>query len=231
MIQVNQLSKKYNGTTVLQIDNLSIPKGQSFGLVGNNGAGKTTFFSLLLDLIQPTTGEIINNEIPVHTSENWKPFTASFLDESFLIGYLTPEEYFYFIGDLRGQNKADVDALLAKHEEFFNGEILNNKKYLRDLSKGNQKKVGIIATLIGNPEVVVLDEPFANLDPTTINRLKKIIKELSENPQVTILVSSHDLQHTVEVCDRIVALNKGEVVKDIVTSAETLQELEAFFAV
>ena len=231
MIQVNQLSKKYNGTTVLQVDNLSIPKGQSFGLVGNNGAGKTTFFSLLLDLIQPTTGEIINNEIPVHTSENWKSFTASFLDESFLIGYLTPEEYFYFIGDLRGQNKADVDALLAKHEEFFNGEILNNKKYLRDLSKGNQKKVGIIATLIGNPEVVVLDEPFANLDPTTVNRLKKIIKELSENPQVTILVSSHDLQHTVEVCDRIVALNKGEVVKDIVTSAETLQELEAFFAV
>jgi len=231
MIQVNQLSKKYNGTPVLNIDNLSIPKGQSFGLVGNNGAGKTTFFSLLLDLIQPTTGEIINNEIPVHTSENWKPFTASFLDESFLIGYLTPEEYFYFIGDLRGQNKADVDALLLKHEEFFNGEILNNKKYLRDLSKGNQKKVGIIATLIGNPEVVVLDEPFANLDPTTVNRLKKIIKELSENPQVTILVSSHDLQHTVEVCDRIVALNKGEVVKDIVTSAETLQELEAFFAV
>ena len=231
MIQVNQLSKKYNGTTVLQIDNLSIPKGQSFGLVGNNGAGKTTFFSLLLDLIQPTTGEIINNEIPVHTSENWKSFTASFLDESFLIGYLTPEEYFYFIGDLRGQNKADVDALLSKHEEFFNGEILNNKKYLRDLSKGNQKKVGIIATLMGNPEVVVLDEPFANLDPTTVNRLKKIIKELSENPQVTILVSSHDLQHTVEVCDRIVALNKGEVVKDIVTSDETLKELEAFFAV
>lgn len=231
MIQVNQLSKKYNGITVLNIDNLSIPKGQSFGLVGNNGAGKTTFFSLLLDLIQPTTGEIINNEIPVHTSENWKPFTASFLDESFLIGYLTPEEYFYFIGDLRGQNKADVDALLVKHEEFFNGEILKNKKYLRDLSKGNQKKVGIIATLIGNPEVVVLDEPFANLDPTTVNRLKKIIKELSENPRVTILVSSHDLQHTVEVCDRIVALNKGEVVKDIVTSAETLQELEAFFAV
>ena len=231
MIQVNQLSKKYNGTPVLQIDNLSIPKGQSFGLVGNNGAGKTTFFSLLLDLIQPTTGAIINNQIPVHTSENWKPFTASFLDESFLIGYLTPEEYFYFIGDLRGQNKADVDALLSKHEEFFNGEILNNKKYLRDLSKGNQKKVGIIATLIGNPEVVVLDEPFANLDPTTVNRLKKIIKELSENPQVTILVSSHDLQHTVEVCDRIVALNKGEVVKDIVTSDETLKELEAFFAV
>jgi len=184
-----------------------------------------------LDLIQPSTGTIINNDVEVNTSENWKPFTASFLDESFLIGYLTPEEYFYFIGDLRNQNKADVDALLAKHEEFFNGEILKNKKYLRDLSKGNQKKVGIIATLIGNPEVIVLDEPFANLDPTTVSRLKKIIKELSINPDVTILVSSHDLQHTVEVCDRIVALNKGEIVKDIQTSKETLQELEAFFSV
>jgi ABC-2 type transport system ATP-binding protein len=232
MIQVNNLSKTYNnGVKVLNITNLDIPKGQSFGLVGNNGAGKTTFFSLLLDLIQPSSGYIKNNTIQVNTSEAWKPFTAAFIDESFLIGYLTAEEYFYFIGDLRNQNKADVDALLAKHEEFFNGEILKSKKYLRDLSKGNMKKVGIIATLIGNPEVVILDEPFANLDPTTVNRLKKIIKELSDNPEVTVLVSSHDLVHTVEVCNRIVALNKGEIVKDIETSPETLKELEAFFAV
>ncbi|MFV8269069.1 ABC transporter ATP-binding protein [Flavobacterium sp. GT2N3] len=231
MIQVNNLSKTYNGTTVLKIDTLEIKKGESFGLVGNNGAGKTTFFSLLLDLIQPSTGNILNNNVQVNTSENWKPFTASFLDESFLIGYLTPEEYFYFIGDLRGQNKADVDALLATHEEFFNGEILKNKKYLRDLSKGNQKKVGIIATLIGNPEVIILDEPFANLDPTTQFRLKKIIKDLADNPEVTVLVSSHDLQHTVEVSDRIVALHNGQVVKDIQTSQETLQELELFFAI
>lgn len=232
MIQVNNLSKTYNNNVkVLNITNLDIPKGQSFGLVGNNGAGKTTFFSLLLDLIQPSSGYIKNNGIQVNTSEDWKPFTAAFIDESFLIGYLTAEEYFYFIGDLRNQNKADVDALLKKHEEFFNGEILNSKKYLRDLSKGNMKKVGIIATLIGNPELVILDEPFANLDPTTVNRLKKIIKELADNPEVTVLVSSHDLVHTVEVCNRIVALNKGEVVKDIETSPETLKELEAFFAV
>ena len=232
MIQVNNLSKIYtNGKKVLNIANLEIPKGQSFGLVGNNGAGKTTFFSLILDLIEPTTGSIINNGVTVNQSEAWKPFTSAFIDESFLIGYLTAEEYFYFIGDLRGQNKADVNALLQKHEQFFNNEILNNKKYLRDLSKGNMKKVGIIATLIGNPEVVILDEPFANLDPTTVSRLKKIIRELAEDPNVTVLVSSHDLVHTVEVCDRIVALNLGEVVKDIQTSAETLKELETFFAV
>lgn len=230
MIITENLSKKYGSQTVLNIESLEIPKGQSFGLVGNNGAGKTTFFSLLLDLIQPTSGHILNNDVQVNKSEGWKPFTSSFIDETFLIGYLTPEEYFYFIGDLRGRNKADVDALLSNFEDFFHGEILGQKKYLRDLSKGNQKKAGIVASFIGNPEVVVLDEPFANLDPTTQIRLKEIIKELAAKNEVTVLVSSHDLQHVTEVCERIVVLNKGEIVKDIQTSAETLKELETFFA-
>lgn len=230
MIQTHNLSKTYNNVTVLNIDNLDIPKGQSFGLVGNNGAGKTTYFSLLLDLIQPTTGRITSNGIVVSESENWKPFTSAFIDESFLIGYLTPEEYFYFIGELRGQNKADVDALVSQFEDFFHGEILNQKKYLRDFSKGNQKKVGIIAALIGNPEVIILDEPFANLDPTTQIRLKQIIKNLAETKGVTVLISSHDLMHVTEVCERIVVLQKGQVIKDMATSEATLRELEAYFA-
>lgn len=229
MIAVTNLSKTYGSNTVLNIASLEIPKGQSFGLVGNNGAGKTTLFSLLLDLIQPSTGHIINNEVQVDQSEAWKPFTSAFIDETFLIGYLTPEEYFYFIGELRGRNKADVDAMLATFQDFFHGEILGQKKYLRDLSKGNQKKAGIVASFIGNPEVIILDEPFANLDPTTQIRLKGIIKELAAKENVTVLVSSHDLQHVTEVCERIVVLNKGELVKDIKTSTETLKELETFF--
>ena len=230
MIQTSNLSKKYGATTVLNIEQLNIPKGQSFGLVGNNGAGKTTYFSLLLDLIKPTTGHIKSNEILVSESEAWKPFTSSFIDESFLIGYLTPEEYFYFIGELRGQNKADVDKLVHQFEDFFHGEILNQKKYLRDLSKGNQKKAGIVAALIGNPEVVILDEPFANLDPTTQIRLKAIVKDLAETKGVTVLISSHDLLHVTDVCERIVVLEKGEIVKDLATSEATLKELEAHFS-
>ncbi|EAR02749.1 ABC transporter ATP-binding protein [Maribacter sp. HTCC2170] len=230
MITTQNLTKKYGSQLVLNIEHLEIPKGQSFGLVGNNGAGKTTYFSLLLDLIQPTTGHIVNNGVQVNTSEDWKPFTSSFIDESFLIGYLTPEEYFYFIGELRGENKADVDSLLSNFEELFHGEILGQKKFLRDLSKGNQKKAGIVASFIGNPEVIILDEPFANLDPTTQIRLKAIIKDLAAKQEVTVLVSSHDLMHVTEVCERIVVLNKGEIVKDIQTSAETLRELESFFA-
>ncbi|RXG32941.1 ABC transporter ATP-binding protein [Leeuwenhoekiella marinoflava] len=230
MIHIHDLSKTYNGVTVLKIDELHIPKGESFGLVGNNGAGKTTLFSALLDLIQPTTGYIQNGEAKVNESEAWKSHTASFIDESFLIGYLTAEEYFYFIGELRGQNKADVDKLLAGFEDFFNDEILGKRKYLRDLSKGNMKKVGIVATLIGNPEVVILDEPFANLDPTTQIRLKGIIKKLAAETGVTVLVSSHDLMHVTEVCERIVVLEKGSVVNDIKTSEATLKELEAYFS-
>lgn len=230
MITVTNLSKVYNGTSVLNIENLEIPRGQSFGLVGNNGAGKTTFFSLLLDLIQPTTGSVFNNDITVSQSEAWKPFTSSFIDESFLIGYLTPEEYFNFIGELRNQNKADISAFLKQFEDFFNGEILGRNKYLRDLSKGNQKKAGIVAALIGNPEVIILDEPFANLDPTTQIRLKSIIRELTETSEVTILISSHDLIHVTEVCERIVVLDKGYVVNDIKTSEATLKELELYFS-
>ena len=231
MIKSTNLTKKYGKETVLNIETLEIPKGQTFGLVGNNGAGKTTFFNLLLDLIQPTTGVITNNEIEVNKSEAWKPFTAAFIDESFLIGYLTPEEYFYFIGELRGMNKADIDSFLLQFEEIFNDEIIGKKKYLRDLSKGNQKKAGIVAALIGNPEVVILDEPFANLDPTTQIRLKKTLKSLTENNDVTVLISSHDLNHVTEVCERIVVLDKGDLVKDIQTSTETLKELESHFSV
>ncbi|MBT8268039.1 MAG: ABC transporter ATP-binding protein [Flavobacteriaceae bacterium] len=230
MIVTNNLIKSYGGVSVLNLPDLNIPKGQSFGLVGNNGAGKTTFFSLLLDLIQPTKGFLTMNNIRVHESEDWKPFTSAFIDESFLIGYLTPEEYFYFIGDLRGQNKADIDTYLAQFEELFNGEILGKKKYLRDLSKGNQKKAGIVAAFIGHPEIIILDEPFANLDPTTQIRLKKMLRELSDNRDITVLISSHDLMHVTEVCERIVVLEKGEIVKDLATSEATLRELEQHFA-
>ena len=228
MIEINNITKKYSKEVVLDVLKLDIPDGQTFGLVGNNGAGKTTLFSCLLDLKKNKTGKINNNGIDVRQSEEWKKFTTAFLDESFLIGYLLPEEYFYFIGELRGLRKKEIDNFLLEFEEFFNGEIIGKKKYLRDLSKGNQKKAGIVAALIGEPQVVVLDEPFANLDPSTQIRLKKIIKDLSSKG-TTVLVSSHDLQDVTEVCKRIVLLEKGKVINDINTSKKTLSDLESYF--
>lgn len=231
MIQVENLKKIYDGNTVLEIQGLQIPIGESFGLVGNNGAGKTTFFSLLLDLIEPTQGFIKNHNVIVNKSEDWKSFTTAFLDDSFLIGYLTCEEYFYFLGELRNQTKQQVDAFLLTYADFFNDEILGKNKFIRDLSKGNQKKVGIIGTLIGNPKVVILDEPFANLDPTTQIRLKKILRNIADTKQTTLLVSSHDLNHTFEISDRIVCFERGRIIKDIDTKQYSFEELTAFFDV
>lgn len=230
MITINNLSKTYGNTTVLSIESLEIPRGETFGLVGNNGAGKTTLFSLMLDLIQPTTGFVSIDGIKVNESETWKSKVSAFVDDTFLIGYLTPEEYFYFIGELRGQNKASVDEFLKQFHDLFNGEIVNSGKYIRDLSKGNQKKVGIVGAIIGNPEIIILDEPFANLDPSTQIKLKNLIKELAKQSGVTFLISSHDLAHTTEVCNRIVVVNKGLLVKDIQTDPETLKDLEQYFA-
>ena len=215
MITVTNLSKKYSGQTVLGILDLEVPKGQKFGLVGNNGSGKTTLFSLLLDLIEASTGNVTFNKIDVHKSEEWKPYTSAFIDESYLISYLTVEEYYYFLGNLRAVSKEEINIWVQEFEPFFNGEILGQKKYLRDLSKGNQKKAGIVGTLIGKPELVILDESFANLDPTTQIRLKKLIRDEAEKHGTTFLISSHDLIHVIEVCDRIVLLEKGLAIKDI----------------
>jgi len=230
MIKAYSLTKEYGGEKVLNLSELEIPKGELFGLIGNNGAGKTTFFSLLLDLIEATSGTVEINNIMVHKSEAWKPFISAFIDESYLIGYLTVEEYFYFLGSLRGKTEVEIDSWIKAYETFFNGEILNQNKYLRDFSKGNQKKVGIIGALIGQPEVIVLDEPFANLDPTTQIRLKSLIKEEAMNNGTTFLISSHDLTHVTEVCDRIVLLDKGTVLKDIKKTSSTLKELEQYFS-
>lgn len=229
MIHISELSKAYKGVTVVNIPSLDIAIGESFGLVGNNGAGKTTFFRMILDLVRPTTGHVNSKEEDVSKSEEWKYYTGSYLDEAFLIDYLTPDEYFEFLATLHNYSSGDLNEYLTQFDELFNDEIRGKKKYIRDLSKGNQKKVGIVAALMGNPEVILLDEPFANLDPTTQIRLKNTLKKCKEENQLTMLISSHDLNHVTEVCERIVLLEKGEIKQDILTSESTLKDLEEYF--
>lgn len=229
IISIHNLKKTYGSDTVLDIPTLEIKKGESFGLVGNNGAGKTTLFRCILDLIEPTTGEVINKGIKVARSEDWKKFTGSFLDEGFLIDYLTPDEYFQFIAKLHGISNQELEEWLTEYEDFFNGEVRGRKKYIRDLSKGNQKKVGIVGALLGHPDVLLLDEPFANLDPSTQYLLRDRLHKLDRETDITMLISSHDLGHVTEFCQRIVILDHGRLIKDIKTTSETLQELEDFF--
>ncbi|MDD3789603.1 MAG: ATP-binding cassette domain-containing protein, partial [Petrimonas sp.] len=147
MIQATNLKKNYDGITVLNIPEITIQDGESFGLVGNNGAGKTTFFRLILDLIAASEGEVLINGKKAARNDEWKYTVGSFLDEGFLIDFLTPEEFFTFTGKTYGRSEGDIHAFLATMQDFFNGEIIGRKKLIRDLSKGNQKKVGIAAAL------------------------------------------------------------------------------------
>jgi ABC-2 type transport system ATP-binding protein len=231
MITINKLIKTYSGKMVVNIPMLDIKEGELLGLVGNNGAGKTTLFRLLLDLVRADAGEVFSKGQPVSTTEEWKSYTAAYLDEGFLIGYLTPEEYFYFAGNLHGLSRPNVDQFLRGLEDFFAGNVLKTGKYIRDLSKGNQFKTGIAACLLTDPELLILDEPFANLDPSSQMRLIRMLKDVCAKKKTTVLISSHDLNHVTDVCHRILLMEKGRIIKDSDTTADTLQELEAYFQV
>lgn len=231
LITIDNLGKAYAGKIVVSIKALDIQEGEMVGLVGNNGAGKTTLFRLLLDLIRADRGEIRSKGISVAKSEAWKQYTAAYLDEGFLIDYLTPEEYFYFIGKLSNRSRADVDEFLKSFDAFFDGSVLKSGKFIRDLSKGTQFKVGIAGCLLQNPELLILDEPFANLDPTTQMRLIKMLREMHAQFRMTVLISSHDLNHVTDISSRILLMEKGSIIKDLSTTADTLQELEDYFKV
>jgi len=229
IIEVKDLSKIYNGLKVLDIPELTIRKGESFGLVGNNGAGKTTFFRLALDLIRADSGYVTSKGKRIDGADEWKPYTGSFLDHGFLIDFLTPEEYFNFLASVYGMIKSQKDEFLASFEDLFAGEVLGKNKYIRELSSGNQQKVGIVSSLFGSPEIVILDEPFNSIDPSTQIRLIRLLNKLSQEQGVTLMISSHDLNHITEVCKRIVLLEDGKIIDDKITSPNTLAELMKYF--
>ena len=231
MIKIISLVKSYKGIPAVDIEEIELHPGEVIGLVGNNGAGKTTFFRLLLDLIRADKGEVLSKEKPVTTTEEWKTYTAAYIDEGFLIDYLTPEEYFHFVGKLNQLTKADVDDFLQHYNEFLDDSILNKGKYIRDFSKGNQFKIGIVAALFTNPEFLILDEPFANLDPTTQLRLVAMVRQMGAEKQMCILISSHDINHISEVCTRILLMEKGKIIKDMEGGENAYSEMVEYFKV
>ncbi|WP_194776115.1 ABC transporter ATP-binding protein [Pararhodonellum marinum] len=229
MIKIEALKKQYKDVVVLDVEGLHIPKTECFGLVGNNGAGKTTLFRIILDLVRSTSGVVFIDGADVSKDEGWKSKVGAYLDEHMLLSYLTPDEYFETLRKIYGLSEADIDLHLEKFRELFNDEIMGKKKYIRDLSKGNLKKVGIAAAMLGNPEIVMLDEPFENLDPSSQIRLKKLILQEKEVSQTTFLISSHDLNHVTDICERIVLLEKGKIIKDLREKELMVEELNTYF--
>ena len=232
MITIQDLTKRFGDKVAVDIPSFIINDGDVLGLVGNNGAGKTTIFRLILDLIKADSGEVSTNGINPAASEEWKHDTGAFIDEGFLIDFLTPEEYFEFVGKVSGLSQEQTSERLADFERFMAGEIMGQKKLIRDYSAGNKQKIGIISALLHTPKTVILDEPFNFLDPSSQIVLKRLLTDYAQQHEATILISSHNLQHTVDISTRIALLEHGQIIRDLPNhegSAEA--ELESYFEV
>ena len=231
MITISNLKKQFGETCACDIPSFTINDRDILGLVGNNGAGKTTLFRLLLDLIQADGGEVSIDRVNPVESEAWKKDVGAYIDDGFLIDFLTPEEYFAFLGKISGMTQEDVDQRLQAYERFAGGEIFGQKKLIRNLSAGNKQKVGIISALLRKPKTVILDEPFNFLDPTSQLVLKHLITDYARETGATVIISSHNLQHTVEISTRIALLEHGQIIRDLPNEdGSATAELQEYFA-
>ena len=228
----------------MHIDTLHVDDGEIIGLVGNNGAGKTTMFRLMLDLLRADSGHVVftfsdsahssSGHISIDPAENedWKQHTGAYIDDSFLIDFLTPEEYFAFIAQVCGLDNDTMTQRLDEMERFMGGEIMGKKKLIRDFSAGNKQKIGIVAAMLNHPQLLILDEPFNFLDPSSQNILKQMLTHYNQSTGATVLLSSHNLQHTIDVSSRIVLLEHGVIVKDLANNNGCAdKELERYFRV
>ena len=232
MIIIDKLKKNFGEKIAVDIEHYEINQGDMLGLVGNNGAGKTTLFRIMLDLLKADDGKVIINDIDVSQSEDWKSITGAFIDDGFLIDYLTPEEYFYFIGKMYGLKKEEVDERLIPFERFMSGEVIGHKKLIRNYSAGNKQKIGIISAMLHYPQLLILDEPFNFLDPSSQSVIKHLLKKYNEEHNATVIISSHNLNHTVDVCPRIALLEHGVIIRDIQNENNSAEkELEDYFNV
>lgn len=244
-IQIENLKKSFGEKVAVDIEQYEIKDGEMLGLVGNNGAGKSTLFRLMLDLVKADGGRVLmhpseeeqsqgiaKGSVDVAQTEDWKDWTGAFVDESFLIDYLTPDEYFQFIGRISGRKQEEVDTFLQDFEQFMAGEVAGQKKLIRNLSAGNKQKVGIVGAMLLQPKVLILDEPFNFLDPSSQSAIKRLLVDYNKKTGATILVSSHNLQHTVDICPRIALLEHGVIIRDIDnTDRQAATELENYFEV
>ena len=232
MIKIDNLTKYFGENKALDIKQLQIAEGSIVGLVGNNGAGKTTMLRLIFDLCKANSGTVLSKGKDVSKTEDWKEYTGSFLDSGYLIDFLTPEEYFNLIAELNHITKEDMQLRLSKFDAFMNGEILGKKKIIKNYSAGNRQKIGIVAAMIVNPKVLLLDEPFNFLDPSSQMEMLRLLRELNKEFGTTMILSSHNIELVSEISSRIILLEKGMVKKDISASAdEAIEELRTYFSI
>lgn len=208
MLEAKHLKKTFGPLTAVDDVSFTIKEGEILGMIGQNGAGKTTTFRLILDFLTSDSGEIL---------WNGKPLTKADYD---IIGYLPEERGLYpkvtiedqliYFGRLRGKSKKEVKSLIDMWMEKFQVKGKKTDK-VKSLSKGNQQKVQLIATLLHEPKLVILDEPFSGLDPVNAGILEEGIKELRQQG-ACVIFSSHNMNNVEEICDHLLMLRDGSVV-------------------
>ncbi len=215
LLEVKNLKKSFNEKEVLKGISFSASSGSALGLLGRNGAGKTTTIRIIMQLFAPNSGETLVDGKPINIRE-------------INIGYMPEERGLYpkkkileqliYFAELKGTDRATAKERANKYLERLSMQEYANEK-LMTLSKGNQQKIQLIATLICDPDIVILDEPFSGLDPVNAMLLKDVVRELIAEGKI-VLFSSHQMNYIEEFCDNIVILNDGKIavsgaIKDI----------------
>lgn len=208
MLEVSGLTKAFGEMVALNDVSFTIPKGQILGLIGQNGAGKSTTFRLILNFLDQDKGSIIWNGRPI-TEKDYN-IIGYLPEERGLYPKVTIEDQLIYFGRLRGKSKKEIIPLIDFWMDKFDVKGKKTDK-VKSLSKGNQQKVQLIATLIHEPELVILDEPFSGLDPVNAELLKTGIIELKEKGSCVIF-SSHNMENVEKICDHLVMLRHGEMV-------------------
>jgi ABC-2 type transport system ATP-binding protein len=218
LIQVRNLTKKYGPNTVVKGLTFTIEKGRIYGFLGPNGAGKTTTLNMLTGCLAPTEGEIIINGHDIYEEPEEAKRSIGYLPEQPpLYMDMTPYEYLCFVAEAKGVDRAEVDeAVRHVMEETHILEMAG--RLIKNLSKGYRQRVGIAQAMLGNPDLIILDEPTVGLDPKQIIEIRELIARLGENH--TVLLSSHILAEVSAICDYVMIISNGRLV-----AADTLENI------
>ena len=221
MIEVRNLTKKYGDHFAVQDISFSLEKGKIYGLLGPNGAGKSTTMNIMTGYIAATSGEVIIEGHDIFKEAEEAKKHIGYLPEiPPLYMDMTVWEYLFTVADLKGVPKSERKSMIG---DVMEKVMITNMKdrLIKNLSKGYKQRVGIAQTLIGNPDIIILDEPTVGLDPKQIIEIRTLIKQLGEDH--TVLISSHILSEIGAVCDHVVNINKGHLV--VSDSTENLEKL------
>ena len=210
MIEVKNITKKYGNFTAVDNINFKIDEGEIIGLLGPNGAGKSTTMNMITGYIEPTEGEIIVNGYDISKKPKKAKAQIGYMPEGVpLYSDLTVKEFVTYMAELK---KVDRKTRKEKVEKIIEQTGLKDveKKLTRNLSRGYKQRVSMAGALVGEPKILILDEPTVGLDPKQITEIRALIKELGKTH--TVILSSHILSEVSQICNKVIIINKGKIV-------------------